>query len=228
MGERTEDPTIGARTAVHSRDARLNQHRAPYGEGAWRGESYLVAGGGTAVTPQKPRPRTVPKEVGTDGSLSHDGYGAGVYVPQDTTEHPDIAGFSKLSKRGHHDANNLTARKPGSRGDIDKSHNGYRYAAAGPGYGTTSYAKPVASEASGVAGVHFGTRKGGVSDAKYFPTHNEAVMGYNAVVPSYGQGKFASPVKPMAQARYGYGQPWEQRRDVAGYGAYVAPRSGVY
>lgn len=84
------------------------------------------------------------------------------------------------------------------------------------------------AEGDGVAGVHYSTRKGGVSEAKYLPTHAEAAMGHNAVVPKYGAGKFASPVKPQVMPRYGLGHSWEERRDLAGFGAYVAPRSGVY
>jgi len=227
--ERSEDPTLGARSALHDRDSRLNPHRASYGSGKWSGDSYIKAGGGTAVVPQKARPRTVPQQVGSDGSLSHPVYGQGAYVPSASGEHQDLAGFSKLSKRGCHDANNSTARGSAlSRGDIDKTTNGYRYAAPQPSYGNAAYAAPVKGEVTGVPGVHFGSRNGGVSEDKYLPTHEEAVMGRNSRVGDYGQGAFASPKKAMVHARYAMGHPYEQHRDMAGYGAYVAPRSGVY
>jgi hypothetical protein len=227
--ERSVDPTVTARTAMHPRDGRLNAHKAAYGEGKWKGESYIVAGGKTAVTPQKPRPHTVPAQVGSDGSLSHPSYGQGEYVRQDRTEHPDLAGFTKLSKRGLHDSNNLTARSAKSRGDIEVTTNGYYPAAPPQLYGGGHYASQIVqAEASGVAGIHYGTRKGGVSEAKYLPTHNEAVMGHNARLSDYGGGAYASPQKPMVHGRYGVDHPWEARRDVAGYGAYVTPRSGIY
>jgi len=217
--ERSEDPTYAARAALHSRDARLNGHRTPYGHGAWKGDSYIAAGGGTAV-PQKPMPRTHPKQVGSDGSLVHTSYGEGEYVRRDHTEHPDSAGFSKLAKRGIGSPSKLTSRPGVSRGDVGKP--------AKSMYGGTEFARPVTHDYAGIAGIHYSTRKGGVSEAKYLPTHDEAVMGQNRQVSAYGQGEYASPVKPMVAGRYGQGHPWEQRRDLAGYGAFVSPRSGIY
>jgi len=53
-----------------------------------------------------------------------------------------------------------------SRGDIDKQTDGYFLAPPRPEHGQGYYAKPVNGVLTGVAGVHFGTRNGGVSDAK--------------------------------------------------------------
>merc|ERR1711939_87136 len=230
--ERSEDPTVGARGALHNRDARLNTHKAGYGEGNWKGSSQLAPGGGTFVVPEKPRPRTVPCQPGTDGSLSHEGYGGGVYVPEDRLEHPDCSGFTKLSKRQCHSPTKLTPKPTGCKGNIGHGHhNGHRSVHAPPpaDYGAGSYASPAKGDPEGVAGVHFGSRAGGVSEAKYLPTHREAIHGQNATVADYGYGSFASPKKVMVHSRYAEGHGYDQRlHDHPGYGAYVTPRSGIY
>lgn len=220
--ERSEDPTVGARSAVSSRDARLNPHRAAYGVGSWTGESYLAPGGGTMVTPAKPPPRVVPQ------SLAHAAYGAGMYVPQDSLEHPDCSGFTKLQQRHLPSPSQLTPKPSGCRGDIDICHNGHKSfnAPPAPAYGSGVYAQKVAQEAQGVAGVHYGSRQGGVSDAKYLPgSHAEATMGRNATVPDYGSGNFASPRQIMPHDRYAVGHPASRN---PGHGAFFTPRSGIY
>jgi hypothetical protein len=182
----------------------------------------------------------MPKKAGKEGSLDHPAYGDGEYAYQEKLEHADIAGWAKLQQRGQSDFNNLTARSTSSKNNGypsmpsggactgENQFNGYFLAEPRPAQGEGYYASPVNKRLEGVAGVHFGTRNGGVSDAKYLPTHVEAVLGYNAAVPDYGDAKFASPVKAQVHARYGEGHPWKERRDLDGCGAYVTPRSGIY
>jgi len=209
------DPTYGQggnRQHVSDRDIRLNQHRAPYGQGAWK-----------ATVPDKAMARTIP------ASPAKATYGGGQFVPRHEVVHPDCAGFASCNPK-------LTPKPPLSHGMSHASgavpSNPYTYGSAAAAYGagaTVSPAVKMRHEANhGVAGVHYGARKGGVSENKYLPAQNEMVMGYNAAVPDYGYGDFASPVKAMVHAKYGIGHPWSERRDLAGYGAFVSPRSGVY
>jgi len=248
---RKECPTHTSRNTVNgdghmsqARDARLNPHKHAYGGGKWSGNTVIAPGGGLTVVATKqsekpsfsdhrshdpmPRPRTVPKAVGKEGTMPHPSYGSGEYVPQNKSEHPDCAGFTKLQKRGQGDFTNLTAKPGRHRGDINAQHDGYFLAPPRPAQGEGFYASPVKSDAAGVAGIHYSTRNGGYSDQKYVPTHAESVMGQNAPVANYGRGDFASPQKPMVGPRYGEGHVWADRRDLAGCGAYVSPRSGIY
>lgn len=254
--ERSEDPSHTARHAAFhhhpERDVRLNAHKASYGTGQWKGDTVIAPGGGTVVVPQRPRPRTTPKKVGNDGSLSHATYGGGQYIPEDRLEHPDCSGFTALSARGLHSPSKLAPKPQGSMSDINNGHhNGHKAMHAPPvDYGAGAYRSPVKGEGpQGVAGVHFGSRQGGVSDQKYLPTSGEMVLGTNAALPDYGTGAYASPKKHYVHDRYAdVGQGGGmfrrqtdlvsyrhgQREDVhltlghAGYGAYSSPRSGVY
>lgn len=228
------DPTYGQggnRQSVSDRDIRLNPHRAPYGQGAWKGNTALKPGGGTIAIPEKARTRTIP------ASPAKATYGSGQFVPRHEVEHPDCAGFAgRTLPSGLQSPANLTPKPPLSRGmsfatDAVPS-NPYTYGSGAPAYGAGNTVSPAVKMRHdpnpGVAGVHYGARKGGVSENKYLPIHAEMVMGYNAAVPDYGHGDFASPVKAMVHAKYGIGHPWSERRDLAGYGAFVSPRSGVY
>lgn len=228
------DPTYGpggARVPTDRKDDRLNKERHGYGTGEWKGNSHLKPGGGTYVVDPKPRPSVIPS------TPPKPAYGAGAYTQDFSITHPDCDGFQeKLAKRGGQ-VSVLEAHPPPSRGMHFASDpipaNPYMYGSSesstyGGGQAVSPAVKNRHDPNPGVAGVHYGARQGGVSENKYLPTSDEAVMGHNAVVPGYGSGKFASPQKPMVHAKYGYGFEWKQRRDLAGYGAYVSPRSGIY
>lgn len=130
-GERyVEDPqsvasqrklTRGCDTTSVARDKRLNPTKTPYGEGAYRGDSYVKPGGNTGAKDPRPwgsylQARTVPKVAGSrnDGTVPHVAYGQGALArnaagrmdafgekPRPSVpEHQDCRGFHRLSERG--------------------------------------------------------------------------------------------------------------------------------
>ena len=232
------DPTYGpggARRPMDQRDARLNPHKSPYSAAAWRGSPS-----------ERQRPSVVPH---TQTHPHHEGYGKGHFIPRHEREHPDCAGFvsagantgaghglrsgcgsfAKLTpkpshSRGESHAGDLQADNPYKVGSFDNSYGGGHHVSPAV---KASYYNPN----PGVAGVHYGTRNMGVptDGSKYLPKQEEMILGYNAPVPDYGNGAYTSPIKAMVHAKYGLGHSFQERgRDLAGYGAFVSPHSGVY
>jgi len=143
--------TVGTGTMSTTRDQRLNPTKTPYGQGHFRGNSYIKPGGNTGVTDPRAnyKGRTVPKMQGgrNEGSVGQTGYGQGVWVPDHAIEHEDCKGFNRLHKAGVRDPSVLTSRPDMRRlgpDDVNKMHGAWP-SPAPLAYGAAAYAHPSCS-----------------------------------------------------------------------------------